>query len=367
MMRHNIVLGLLWLWPWCLAAAPCDEMALIPGGTFRMGDANDAGRSDEQPVHDVLVDEFMIDRCETSNAEVRRLFQWAHDRQLVNVTTAGVFNVEGEPRLLLDIHDWNSEIRFADGVFTLYAGRDNFPCIEVTWYGALAFCNFRSLAEDLIPCIDMTNWSLDVTQSGYRLPTEAEWEKACRGGLEGHYFPWVGRAGAFTNHVDGSKANYWQSGDRYEIEGQLPYTTPTAYYNGHQRPPGLDMSNRYSLYDMAGNVAEWCWDYYDSDWYGTPEASQDNPVGPAKKKKGRVLRGGSGLSGQKRAARGQASGRELAVYLRCAERAGAYPDRGTWHRGFRCARRPPEVTRAPESPAPDASPRAPSPLTTDPQ
>jgi sulfatase modifying factor 1 len=154
------------------------------------------------------------------------------------------------------------------------------------------------------------NWS-----GGYRLPTEAEWEKAARGGASGQRFPW----GDTITH---SRANYSSSTSyAYDVsptrgyhptfnDGVYPYTSPVGYF----------AANGYGLYDMAGNVWEWCW-----DWYGTPygQPGTTNPTGPASGS-GRVLRGGSwnGSAGN----------------ARCANRLNDYPDYAYDDLGFRCVR-----------------------------
>ena len=120
--------------------------------------------------------------------------------------------------------------------------------------------------------------------------TEAEWEYAARGGNHSPYYryPW-------GNSRDGSMANFFPSRDPYET-GAYPWTTPVDYYDGNQIPAGTDMANGYGLYDMSGNVMEWC-----NDWYGSySSSSQTNPTGPVSGFM-RVLRGGSwGNSGYHR-------------------------------------------------------------------
>ena len=329
----RVVLTISLLSPTLFAA----DMATVPAGRFSMGDHYGLGWHDERPVHTVHVSEFKIDRYEVSNAEMRDVLQWAYDNKKLTVDARTVKNRDGRSKELFDLDDWNNEITFAEGAFTVKPGREAFPCVEVTWYGALAYCNFRSEREGLDACIDFKNWSCDFDRNGHRLPTEAEWEKAARGGLEVHHFPWPGRGGNYNDHVDGSRANYWLSGDTYEQTEEYLHTTPVGYYNGKQTPPGNVMTNGYGLFDMAGNVWEWCWDYFASDGYDSEDASMDDPTGPAKGTE-RVRRGGSWINGQKLLAKGK-SGGQLAYNLRCAERASSKPSTGRWNRGFRCVRR----------------------------
>jgi formylglycine-generating enzyme len=178
------------------------------------------------------------------------------------------------------------------------------PAYMMTWYDAVKWCNARSEKENRTPAyyteaglnvryrsgqVDVqTNWV--NWSSGYRLPTEAEWEKAARGGASGHRFPW-----SDVDTITQSRANYysyWSGGvpyDPYDVNptsgyhptfatGGIPYTSPVGYF----------AANGYGLYDMAGNVWEWCW-----DWYGSySSGSQTDPRGPASGSN-RVPRGGS--------------------------------------------------------------------------
>jgi formylglycine-generating enzyme required for sulfatase activity len=162
------------------------------------------------------------------------------------------------------------------------------------------------------------NWGA----SGYRLPTEAEWEKAARGGLSGQRFPW-------GDTISESQANYYaypnppnSGGYTYDLG---PYTGYNANFDTgaylYTSPVGYFPANGYGLYDMAGNGFEWCW-----DWYGTPygQPTTTNPTGPASGSY-RVLRGGNWGY--------------VAYYARCASRGDNYPYGGSFsYGGFRCVR-----------------------------
>src|SRR4030095_10970928 len=145
------------------------------------------------------------------------------------------------------------------GTFAVDDGRENHPTVNVRWHGAAAFASFRSEMEGLEPCIDVATWECDFSKNGYRLPTEAEWEKSARGGLTGNHYPWPSYGGGFASHLDKSKANYgW--------EHDVNHSTLLGYYDGGQTPPGVDMANGYGMYDMAGNAREWVWDWLDEGW-----------------------------------------------------------------------------------------------------
>ncbi|MDM8007992.1 MAG: SUMF1/EgtB/PvdO family nonheme iron enzyme [Phycisphaerae bacterium] len=145
----------------------------------------------------------------------------------------------------------------------MVSGKGNHPMVMVSWYGAVAYANWRSAMEGRPLCYDLSTWTCNWS-SGYRLPTEAEWEKATRGGLSGKRYPW-------GDNEDTSKANYTGA------------TTAVGSY-----PP-----NGYGLYDTAGNVYEFCNDWYAPDYYST--SPYDNPKGPAGPgtMASRVERGGS--------------------------------------------------------------------------
>jgi len=193
----------------------------------------------------------------------------------------------------------------------------NHPVQTVNWYDVVKWCNARSEQAGKTPVyytdvtqttvyrtgdIDLTNGCVNWSAKGYRLPTEAEWEKAARGGLSGQRFPW-------GNVIDESLANYY--GDTASYNYDLgPNGFNTAFTNGvtpNTSPVGYFAPNGYGLYDMAGNVFEWCW-----DWYGTPYAGGTDPRGPASQGSDRVLRGGCWGGG--------------AFYCRTANRYDYWPD-----------------------------------------
>ncbi len=135
---------------------------------------------------------------------------------------------------------------------------------RVRWREAAAFCNQRSEAEGLRPCYDPKTWACDFTANGYRLPTEAEWEYACRGGSTGDYY--------FGDDAADLKSYAWfkATADR------------TTHLVGQLRP------NPLGLFDMAGNVAEWCNDWYQPDYYAQSPAA--DPTGPRGREESRPRR-----------------------------------------------------------------------------
>ncbi len=236
---------------WGPPPVPPPDMAIIPGGCFDMGDALGDGNPDvEGPVHNVCISAFEIDFHEVTNAEYAECVDDA-------VCNAPLYS---------DSH--TRATYYGDPAY------DDFPVIFVDWHRAEAFC----------------------TWAGKRLPTEAEWEYAARGGLAGNRYPW-------GDTISSSDANYNNDvGDTTTVGSFAP--------------------NGYGLYDVTGNVWEWVNDLYQSDYYSI--SPLNNPPGPGSGDN-RVLRGGSWY--------------DAATYLRVSFRNNAPPDIGytsSW--GIRCAR-----------------------------
>jgi formylglycine-generating enzyme len=182
-----------------------------------------------------------------------------------------------------------------------FIGDTNRPVEQVSWYDAVKYCNQRSMLDGLMPCYDTTTWNCTIINTGYRLPTEAEWEYACRGGTTTGY--------------------YWGDTSDNSTIGRYAWYLQNSSDTTH--PVAQKLPNAYGLYDMSGNVWKWC-----NDWFGSYTAgTQTDPTGAATGS-WRVLRGGSwddGYGGY--------------MYLRSAYRYGMDP--GIWDctYGFRCVRR----------------------------
>ena len=293
-------------------------MALIPAGSFEMGDAFSEGSTRERPVHSVYVSAFYMDKYEVTNDAMVEVMTWAYQRGKLVVSSSSVMNAEGDQQELLDLNDSDCRITWDGSSFGLKPAKGSgYPCLEVTWYGAAAYSNYRSEMEGLEPCYDLSDWSCDFSASGYRLPTEAEWEKAARGGLSGKRFPW----GDTISH---SQANYYSYGfysyDESPTRGFHPDWDDGGY--PYTSPVGSFAPNDYGLYDMAGNVWEWCNDWYSSSYYASSPSS--DPPGPP--------------SGSHRVLRGGGWGYD-AINCRVANRDSYFPSLSRDFIGFRCVRR----------------------------
>jgi formylglycine-generating enzyme required for sulfatase activity len=306
-------------------------MELVPAGTFQMGDnySSPFTPADERPLHFVDLSSFYIDQFEVTNERMRQVLQWAYDRGKVVVLQGSsapfVANTEGTGVILVVLKGspWVSstkdfQLSFSNGGFGVDPGMEECPVIGVTWHGGMAYGNYLSDMQGLDRCTDFSTWTCDITKKGYRLPTEAEWEKAARGGCTEGFFPW---SSYFNAYADTSMANYTPVGMPHSVLN----TKPVGYYNGVNNAPTPDMANGYGLYDMAGNVREWCLDWYDPGWYAQPGATNANPTGPPTGTE-RVQRGGSWDWDQ--------------GLMRCSARDHQLPDWDYWYNGCRMVRRP---------------------------
>ena len=244
-----------------------EGFTLIPAGPFQMGDQSSplVGEADELPVHTVQVSAFYMGKYEVTKEEWDAVRTWG--------LTYGY-----------------DDLAAGNGGYVSKGA--NHPVHSITWWDVVKWCNARSEKENLTPCYTVSgatyktysttpvcNWSA----TGYRLPTEAAWEKAARGGVAGKNFPWG------TDTISHSQANYYSSSsyacDVSPTRGFHPTYAVGGYH--YSSPVGSFAPNGYGLYDMAGNMLEWCW-----DWRGSYSAgSQIDPRG-ATSGMYRVYRGG---------------------------------------------------------------------------
>jgi len=248
-----------------------EDMVLIPAGSFHMGNitGHPNGLSNEQPVHEVNITRpFLMSRTLVT----QELYEEV---------------MGSNPAHFIGTHH---------------------PVDQVSWYDAVAFCNMRSLLEGLDPCYTGEGEFIvcDFSANGYRLPTEAEWEYACRAGTETDFHTGNMTHSAFSPLDPALDRAGWYGGN----------SNATTY------PVALKQANAFELYDMHGSVWEWCCDWWDSDYYAVSPAV--DPRGPDTGRN-RVLRGGSWNG--------------FANYCRSAFRGGSNPGVGGVNYGFRVVRR----------------------------
>lgn len=320
------------------------SMLSLAAGNFEMGcPETESGASDEFPLHRVYLDRYEIGKYEVSNGDFAGVLTWAHERALLTDIdgapyTGGAIYAYG--KLVADTaeSDSNAQISFSGGKFMSRSreGQDDklfsmehHPVVQVSWYGAVCYCNWLSRSQGLNPCYSTSTWECyEPWRNGYRLPTEAEWERAAAWDGTKHW-----QYGMTSDSIHPGLANYvysvWGFGNGNPLNlSSRPATSPAGWYNGvnpeHLRDPEALTKNAQSpagAYDMTGNVDEWCHDWYGRDYYaGSPSA---NPFGP-QAGSNKVVRGGS----HEQAATGQ----------RTAKRHTGQPDHCHRSRGFRIVR-----------------------------
>jgi formylglycine-generating enzyme required for sulfatase activity len=320
-----------------------EGMVWVPGGTTVLGD--DDGPPDERPAHSVTIDGFWMDRTEVTNADFNKftdatgyrtiaertpkredfkgLIADVNDIPAENLVAGSIcFNPHFDRRVLTKDHPlWPLQVwryvkganwRHPDGPESSITDRMQHPVVHVAWDDAIAYCKWAHK----------------------RLPTEAEWEYAARGGLAHAIYPCgndLVRDGKWT-------MNIWQGvfPDTHDVKDGFRTTAPAASF-----PP-----NGYGLYDMAGNVWEWCNDFYRPDYYrfsplANPQGPSDSfdPLEPDSPK--RVQRGGSFMCSD-----------NYCRGYRVSARMKQAPDSGTFHAGFRCVRSPEEPGTTPSQSTP---------------
>jgi formylglycine-generating enzyme required for sulfatase activity len=305
-------------------------MCWVGPGEFRMGSDDPRALPNERPVHRVRLDGFWIDAHDVTNAEFRAFVEatgyittaerkpdWEELKKQLPPGTPKpeparlvpgslVFTPAPRPVPLHDLARWwrwvpGASWRHPQGPDSDLEGKDHHPVVHVSWYDAVAYAKW----------------------AGKRLPTEAEWEYAARGGLDGKRFAWGDEFRPGGKYM----ANTWQ--------GKFPVHDSGADGFAGTSPVGSYPANGYGLHDMAGNVWQWCSDWYAADAHARAgKGVSSNPTGPARSfdptdpyAPRRVIKGGSFLC--------HAS---YCASYRPGARRGTPPDTGSAHIGFRCVR-----------------------------
>jgi len=305
-------------------------MVWIEGGQFQMGGKGEQARPDEFPIHEVSVSGFWMDATEVTNKEFQAFVEATGYVTTAEqkIELAEVMaqlppgSAEPDPELLkpgslvfkevksrsvnVSVNNWwnfviGASWRHPQGPGSSLKGKDDFPVVHVSWYDAMNYAKW----------------------AGKRLPTEAEWEFAASNGGQAFVYPWG------NENIDqgDSKANYWQ--------GEFPYTNTTTDQYSRTSPVAAFPVSSNGLYDMAGNVWEWCSDWYHHDFYKQIQnLVVKDPSGPTESfdpfnpyTAQRVTRGGSFLCNDS-----YCSGYRVSARMKTS------PDTGLEHTGFRCVR-----------------------------
>ncbi len=298
-----------------------DGMVLIRGGEFEMGGNNAQAREDELPLHKMKINDFWMDETEVTNGQFKKFvdatgyittaekdfeYQDEQGKPVFQKAGALVFNPL-KPGEEANPNTWWKFVEGADwkhpqGPESSINGKDKLPVVHISWYDALEYCRW----------------------SGKRLPTEAEWEYAARGGMEGKIYAW----GNEPVNAGNQKCNSWN--------GDFPYLNTRLDKYERVAPVKSYAPNNFGLYDMAGHVWEWCEDWYVKDIYGYCKKNNifnisvnDRQIEIMKieRPSEKAMRGGSFLCND-----------SYCAGFRVSARMKTTPETGLEHTGFRCVK-----------------------------
>ncbi|MEN6625365.1 MAG: SUMF1/EgtB/PvdO family nonheme iron enzyme [Candidatus Sumerlaeia bacterium] len=282
------------------------QLVDVPAGTFTMGNS---GRGDDLALgladevrHQVTLSAYQIGRYEFSAGECCMVLNWANAKGYLKNSSGGAYtggSVYGYGKMLIGANSYD-QIVYSNGAFAsksregaggVMYSLEAHPMVNVTWYGAVAVCNWLSEKEGLTPAYNLANWTLTVPYTnGYRLPTESEWERAAAwDAITQKHWIYGFQSDTLTDYARCS----WNGFNPLGLTVS-PWTCPGDWFNGMHVSPNENVSTTDSAspvgcYNMSGNVWEWCHDIYGA----YPTTPVTDPTGPASGSSGRCLRGGN--------------------------------------------------------------------------
>ncbi len=197
---------------------------------------------------------FFMSKYEITNKQIVDILNWALMEGKVTVDKNYVRTVGSNSKLIVNIGSRDCQIEYRHGQFIAFENKSDFPCIHITWYGSAVCCNYLSIMEGYSPVYDENEWRCDWTAIGYRLPKTSEWKLAAEGGRQNNEKPYAG-----SNDLN--EVGWFRGNSGFE-----------THEKGEKLPNGLE------IYDMSGNVREWCWDCPASSKDGNPSLCSEREL-----------------------------------------------------------------------------------------
>jgi len=339
---------------------PTIDLIPVAASSFIMGpcpEGDDARwhESSELPAHSVTLSAYRIGRFEVTNQQYAMTLNWALGKRKLKDAVGNAWAGSGDifaggppVQLIVGITSPECLMEYVNGGFrcknrvglpmtTSYAMSAH-PVVHISWYGALAFCNWLSEWQGMIPCYDLATWTLELAPpkpGGYRLPTEAEWERAAAWDGSKH---WI--YGFTSDTLETTDRDRCNKGIIYDFKETgsnplgltiEPFTTPVGWFNGSNISPNGNIRTKASVspvgcYDMTGNVAEWVYDGDSQNYTIGDLPNRNDPLGTNKPfLDRRVVRGGSCKHSER-------------IFCRTSRREGCYPELTFSILGFRLAK-----------------------------